>query len=67
MNNDKALMVNELHQQMVVKGERFARLLKGWRLIGVDPGYLFTRSHGGYGSLDLPEDVIDSILERTTF
>lgn len=51
------------HQfRMLDKGRRLAKFLPGFRLLGVDPGYLFTRTEGR-GSIDLPSDVVDALLE----
>lgn len=47
---------------MLGKGQKVTALLPGWRLLGVDQGYLLTREKG-YGSINLPEDVVDTILE----
>lgn len=47
--------------EMLERGRKLETLLPGWQLIGVDPGYLFTRK-SGYGSIDLPEDVVEAIL-----
>lgn len=49
------------HSNMVRKGERVAKLFfPMFKILGVDPGYLFVRIEGN-GSFDLPEDVVDHL------
>lgn len=51
---------------MAEKGRRFATFLPGYRLLGVDPGYLFTPAYGTGPSISLPEFVVDHLLEQLT-
>ncbi len=52
------------HQmRMLATGRRFAKYLPGYRLMAVDPGYLFvTAQPDNRASLDLPEDVVNGLL-----
>ena len=48
---------------MLEKAKRVAPLLGDWRILGVDPGYLFVRANEKErGSIDLPSDVVESLL-----
>ena len=47
---------------MLAKGRRFAKHLPGYRILGVDPGYLFVSANGP--SIDLPEQVVDYLLKE---
>ena len=48
--------------RMLAKGRRFAKHLPGYRILGVDPGYLFVSANGP--SIDLPEQVVDYLLKE---
>jgi hypothetical protein len=51
-------------QSMLERGRRFAKLLpEGYRLMGVDPGFLFV-SDKHRASLDMTEAQVDSILAQ---
>lgn len=48
-------------KQMLHKGREFTYILPtGWHLISFDPGFLFGDAAGR--TIDLPEDVVDWIL-----
>lgn len=54
-------------KDMLRKGHAFAKLLPNYRLLGVDPGFLFVSDARDHRQpLDLPEDVIDSILSKVS-
>ena len=60
--NCKEAYNNQL--RMLKTGREFASFLPGYRLLGVDPGYLFV-SLDPYNrcSIDLPEEIVDHLLK----
>lgn len=56
------------HQLRMLKtGRKFAKFLpEGYRLLGVDPGYLFGcfLTTTPRGSIDLSEEVVDTLLKH---
>lgn len=50
---------------LLKKGRRFAKFLPDYRVLGVDPGFLFVSTRNDHrASIDLSEEVVDTLLKH---